>query len=86
MLFLLPFGQSQQFSLCGFDLRGKQRALGKDHIVVEGENRQVNERLDLGGRTIQNRRDFFRVIGVSGRKAAQGKFDLLPVFPRHATR
>ena len=84
MLFLLPFGQSQQFSLCGFDLRSKQRALGKDHIVVEGENRQVNERLDLGGRTIQNRRDFFRVIGVSGRKAAQGKFDLLPVFPRHA--
>ena len=50
MLFRLPFGQSQQFSLCGFDLRGKQRAFGKDHIVVEGENRQVNERLDLGGR------------------------------------
>ncbi len=81
MLFLLPFGQSQQFSLCGFDLRSKQRALGKDHIVVEGENRQVNERLDLGGRTIQNRRDFFRVIWLSGRKAAQGGFDLLSVFP-----
>ena len=30
-----------------FDLWVKQRSLGKDHIIIDGEDRQMNERRNL---------------------------------------
>ena len=56
-----------------FDLWVKQRSLGKDHIIVDGEDRQMNERRNLFVGAAEDLRNPARVIRGILPQAAQEK-------------